>query len=387
MAFKLDLGAGDISPPEFIPMGNAHGSKIYPLDAFLDGSCDVIRASHVLEHFPSGQVAAVLAEWVRALKPGGVLRIAVPDFAKVAAGYLEGAAQPTEGWLMGGQTEPDDFHRSMFDADKLRRLLSDAGLVLLRSWESEIDDCAAYPMSLNMEGSKPFVSELKVSGAMSVPRLGFMDNFFCGMEAALACQVKFRKHGGAFWGQSLTNVFERILDEDDADLILAMDYDSIFTPKHLATLIQLMMLHPEIDALAPIQSSRHLKSSLFTVRGEDGNEPVIKREDLAADTFRVHTAHFGLTLIRTAALRRLPKPWFHSVPSPAGEWHDGDGHIDEDIQFWRKWEAEGLSLHIAPRVPIGHAELLVKWPDINLETFHQSMTDFQRTGVPEDVWK
>lgn len=383
---SLDLGAGDTSPAGFTPMGNAHGSPIYPLANVPDGRCEIIRASHCLEHFPHAKIAAVLAEWVRALKPGGVLRIAVPDFAKVAAGYLEGVPQPTEGWLMGGQTAPDDFHQSMFDADKLKRLMSDAGLVLLRPWQSEIEDCAAYPMSLNMEGSKPFVSELKVSGAMSVPRLGFMENMFCCLEAVLACHVKFRKHGGAFWGQSLTNVFERILEEDTADLILAVDYDSIFTPKQLATMIQLMMLHPEIDALAPIQSSRHLKSALFTVRGEDGNEPVVKRDDLAADTFRVHTAHFGMTLIRTEALRKLPKPWFHSVPSAAGEWHDGDGHIDEDIQFWRKWEEAGLSLHIANRVAIGHAELLVKWPDINLETFHQSMSDFQRSGLPDGLW-
>jgi hypothetical protein len=30
--------------------------------------------------------------------------------------------------------------------------------------------------------------------------------------------------------------------------------------------MQLMMLYPEIDALAPIQSSRHLSTTLFTVR-------------------------------------------------------------------------------------------------------------------------
>ena len=383
---RLDLGAGEVSPPGYLPLGRAHGTEIYPLP-YDDASVDEIRASHVLEHFPHTALAEVVAEWVRVLKPGGVLRVAVPDFAKVATGYLEGAAQPTEGWVMGGQTDDDDFHRSIFDESRLKRLLSDAGLVLLRPWMSGIDDCAGLPISLNLEGSKPYVSELRVSGAMSVPRLAFMDNMFCAMEAVLACSVKFRKHGGAFWGQSLTNVFERILEEDAPDLILAMDYDSIFTPKQLATLIHLMMLHPEIDALAPIQSSRHLKSALFTVRGEDGNEPVVKRDDLAADTFRVHTAHFGLTLIRTEALRKLPKPWFHSVPSSAGEWHDGDGHIDEDIHFWRKWEEAGLSLHIANRVPIGHAELLIKWPDINLETFHQSTSDFQKSGLPEGLWK
>lgn len=383
---KLDLGAGDVSPPGYTPLGRGHGSEIYPL-FHADGSVGEIRASHVLEHFPHGQVLEVLKDWVRALKPGGVLRIAVPDFAKVAAGYLEGDRQPTEGWVMGGQTDADDFHRALFDEAKLKRLLSDAGLVLLRPWTSGLEDCAAYPMSLNLEGSKPHVAELRVSGAMSVPRLGFMDNMFCAMEAVLALQVKFRKHGGAFWGQSLSNVFERILEEDTADLILTVDYDSVFSPKHLATLIQLMMLHPEIDALAPVQSSRHLKTTLFTVRGDEANEPLVSRADLAHDTFPVSTAHFGLTLIRTERLKALAKPWFHSTPSPAGDWRDGDGHVDEDINFWRKWEAAGFSLHLAPRVAIGHAELMVRWPDINLEVFHQSMTDWQTRGAPEGVWQ
>jgi len=385
-AIKLDLGAGDISPPGYIPLGHSHGTEIFPLP-YRDNSVDEIRASHVLEHFPHAQLPAVLADWVRVLKTGGVLRIAVPDFAKIAAGYLEGAVQPTEGYVMGGQSAPDDFHCSIFDVDKLKTLLHGAGLILLRPWSSGIGDCADYPISLNLEGSKPCVPELRVSGAMSVPRLGFMDNMFCAMEAVLALHIKFRKHGGAFWGQSLSNVFERILEEDQADLILTVDYDSIFTPKQLATLVQLMMLHPEIDALAPLQSSRHLETTLFTVRGEDGNEPVISRDDLAADTFKVHTAHFGLTLIRADKLRALPRPWFHSVPSPAGEWRDGDGHIDEDIQFWRKWEEAGNSLHIAPRVAIGHAELMCRWPDVNLETFYGSMTDFQNKGLPEGLWQ
>jgi hypothetical protein len=384
---KLDLGAGAISPPGFTPMGHAHGSEIFPL-AVADESVDEIRASHVLEHFPFAQVPAVIADWVRALKKGGKLKIAVPDFEKIAKSYASGEAAPHEGWLLGGQTDADDFHRSLFDRDKLRQLLAGAGLVLTKPWVSEIEDCAAYPISLNLEARKPHMGELRVSGAMSVPRLGFMDNFFCCMEACIACSVKLRKHGGAFWGQSLTKVFERILDEDNPDCILTIDYDSIFQPRHLAHLMQLMMLYPEIDALAPIQSSRHLTTTLFTVHGKDGeNEPAIPRTAFEGDTTPVATAHFGLTLIRTSALRKIAKPWFHSVPSPAGDWNEGDGHIDEDINFWRKWEAAGNTLHLANRVPIGHAELLVKWPDVNLQTFHQPMTDFQINGVPEGTWQ
>src|SRR6185312_1994995 len=247
MTVKLDLGAGKVSPEGFKPMGHDHGSEIFPLP-YADESVDEIRASHCLEHFPHGQLEAVIKDWVRALKKGGRLRIAVPDFKTIAENYLSGQDHPHEHFLMGSQIDRNDFHKSIFDRDRLRHLFAAAGLVIVRPWVSEIDDCAAYPISLNLEGYKPFMPEIKVSGAMSVPRLGFMDNMFCAMEAVIPCQVKFRKHGGAFWGQSLTKVFERILTEDDADAILTVDYDSIFLPKHLAHLMQLMMLHPEVDA-------------------------------------------------------------------------------------------------------------------------------------------
>jgi SAM-dependent methyltransferase len=381
---RLDLGAGKISPPGFAPVGRDHGTEIFPLP-YGDGTVDTIRASHVLEHFPHGQVEAVIKDWVRALKKGGKLKIAVPDFKKIAEGYLAGEQAPHEWHLLGGQTDSNDFHHAMFDREKLRQLLAGAGLVLTRPWVSEIDDCAAYPISLNLEARKPHVDELKVSGAMSVPRLGFMDNLFCCIEAVIPCQVKLRKHGGVFWGQSLTKVFERIIEEDDPDCILTVDYDSIFLPKHLAHLMQLMMLYPHIDALAPIQSSRHLPTTLFTVHGTEGdNAPAIPRTQFEGDTTKVATAHFGLTLIRTAALKRIKKPWFHSSPSPANDW--GEGHVDEDIAFWRKWEEAGNTLHLANRVCIGHAELMVRWPDVNLQVHYQSMTDFQQKGVPEEVW-
>ena len=45
---RLDLGAGSVSPPGFIPLGRDHGSEIWPLP-YADESVDEIRASHVLE--------------------------------------------------------------------------------------------------------------------------------------------------------------------------------------------------------------------------------------------------------------------------------------------------------------------------------------------------
>jgi hypothetical protein len=382
---KLDLGAGQVLRPDFIPMGRDHGTEIYPL-AYADESVDEIVASHVLEHFPYRALGAIVADWARCLKKGGKLRIAVPDFALIAQNYLEGKQQPHESFILGGQQDGNDYHKAMFDRDRLRGLLAGAGLVLIGSWKSEIADCAAYPISLNLEARKPHASQLTVSGCMSTPRLGFMDNFFSCFEACVPCNVKLRKHGGAFWGQSMTKVFERTIEQDNPDLILTIDYDTVMTAGHLSRMIQTMMLYPEIDALAPIQSSRHHTTTLFTVAGDDGkNVDGLPRTALDADTTPVKTAHFGLTLLRTAALKKMAKPWFHAIPSPAGDW--GEGHVDDDIQFWRQWEAAGNSLHLANRVAIGHMELLVKWPDINLTTFHQPVTDYQINGVPEECWK
>ena len=308
------------------------------------------------------------------------------DFELIAKNYLEGVQQPSESFILGGQQDANDYHKSMFDRDRLRKLLADAGLVLIVPWKSEIADCAAYPISLNLEARKPHFPSLTVSGCMSTPRLGFMDNFFSCFEACVPCNVKLRKHGGAFWGQSMTKVFERTIAEDNPDLILAIDYDTVMTAGHLSRMIQTMMLFPEIDALAPIQSSRHHTTTLFTVALGDGeNASGIPRTALDGDTTPISTAHFGLTLLRTSALKKMPKPWFYAVPSPAGDW--GEGHVDDDIQFWRQWEAAGNSLHLANRVAIGHMELLVKWPDINLSTFHQPVTDYQTNGVPDECWK
>lgn len=381
---KLDLGAGEISPDGFTPLGRAHGSEIFPLP-YADGTVAEIRASHCLEHYPFRQVQAVVTEWARALKPGGKLRIAVPDFAEVATRYLDGEPQPTEAFIVGGQADENDYHRAVFDRDRLREVMAGAGLVMLRPWTSELADCAAYPISLNIEGIKPFVGEIKVSAAMSVPRLGFMDNFGCCIDALLPLGIKLRRQGGAFWGQALTNCLERILEEDAPDAILTLDYDTVFTKGNVAHLMQLMMVHPEADAIAALQSSRHLPTALFTKKGDDGKPLGRLDTDLMSDDLmRISTAHFGLTLIRADKLRDLPKPWFHAAPDPDGGWHDG--HIDDDINFWVQWEKVGNSLYLANRVPIGHIEVMARWPGKDLQAVFQPVREFNENGPPAGIW-
>jgi len=140
-----------------------------------DNSVSLIYACHVLEHFGRYTYKAVLKEWFRVLKPGGILRLAVPDFAACAAIYYEnGLADGLSGLIgliIGGQRNEHDFHKMIFDEDFLRRDLIEIGFREVRQWDwratehAGIDDYSqAYlphmhkedgrQMSLNLEAVK-----------------------------------------------------------------------------------------------------------------------------------------------------------------------------------------------------------------------------------------
>ena len=57
---------------------------------FEDDSVDLIYASHVLEYFDINEAKEMIREWKRVLKPGGELRVAVPDFEAMSTLYHNG---------------------------------------------------------------------------------------------------------------------------------------------------------------------------------------------------------------------------------------------------------------------------------------------------------
>lgn len=382
---RLNIGAGEHKLPGYINIDRKSGHEAFPLE-YPAESCREIRASHILEHFPHGLIGAILFDWVGKLRPGGVLKVAVPDFKVIAEQYLLGARLPAEGYIMGGQVDSDDFHYSLFDEECLIEALRSAGLIGISRWSDDAGDCSGLPVSLNLIGIKPGGPALgKVCAVMSVPRLGFMDNMFCAVRILPAFGINMAKTTGAFWGQCLTRSIEEAISSG-AEWILTLDYDSVFTHEHVELLLSLAQRYPEADAIAPLQAHRSQATPLMTIKGEDGRPiPRVMADTFAPELTRVSTAHFGLTMIRVASLLKMPRPWFVGVPDSDGRWEDG--RLDDDIYFWKQWEAAGLSLYQANRVAIGHLELMIRWPGHDFHPVHQHPSEFFQQGSPEGVWR
>lgn len=151
---RLNLGAGKRALPGYRNIDIKDGRQAYPLTEYQDGTVDEVRAVHLLEHFPASLCMDVLREWVRVLKPGGVLRISVPDLEKVARRYIDGLPDNTQALLMGGQRDEHDYHKSVWDCELLTEAMTAVGLEQIAPWDGDNGDCSTFPISLNLQGIK-----------------------------------------------------------------------------------------------------------------------------------------------------------------------------------------------------------------------------------------
>lgn len=156
---KLDIGGGYRSGVNgWITVDTSYECDLYwdlrEGIPFEDGTVDAVYSSHLFEHLTYSEGQGLLRECLRALKPGGMFSIAVPNARMYIEGYLGLRKIPPEyfGWKRAyhGTTAIDAVnyvaymdgeHKYMFDQENLVHVLQQAGFtdVHERDFDPETD--------------------------------------------------------------------------------------------------------------------------------------------------------------------------------------------------------------------------------------------------------
>jgi SAM-dependent methyltransferase len=161
---------------------------------FGDKTFDGVYHSHLLEHIDREDALAFLVECYRVLRPGGVIRVVVPDLEKWANAYAQSLSirsvdncieeheevvgsllvqlvqrgpttrkmqKPMVRWLervlLGDSAKVGWQHRWMYDRLTLKALLGKAGFEecqLVTAWESRIDGWKEFGLDTHADGSE-----------------------------------------------------------------------------------------------------------------------------------------------------------------------------------------------------------------------------------------
>ena len=170
---KLNLGCGDKILPGYVnvDVAESRGGErpdvlcdLHRLTPFEDDSIDEILSVHVVEHFWRWEVADVLREWTRVLKPGGLMILECPNLKSACEAFLADpqlhAGPGPEGqrtmWVFYGDPswrDPLMVHRWGYTPQSLAALMADVGLVNIRQEPAQFK--LREPRDMRMVAEKP----------------------------------------------------------------------------------------------------------------------------------------------------------------------------------------------------------------------------------------
>jgi SAM-dependent methyltransferase len=130
---------------------------------YPDAAFEAAFGSHVLEHLTPGEAESVLRELHRVLRPGGIVRIAVPDLDRVIAEYDPSAPDEFLFGMWQGRERSTSRHRHwwLYNERSLGDLLARTGFTDVRRHGfregrcPDVERIDSRPESLFMEGVRP----------------------------------------------------------------------------------------------------------------------------------------------------------------------------------------------------------------------------------------
>ncbi len=147
---KLHLGCGKRDfGPTWVHIDKADFPHVKYKDVtklpFETGTVDVIYACHLIAYFDREEIIPILKEWKRVLIPGGVLRLATPDFRAMAKMYLRENCSNLNQFLgpLYGKME-GIYHKTTYDLYSLIELLASVGFKDIRKYDRFKTDHARH---------------------------------------------------------------------------------------------------------------------------------------------------------------------------------------------------------------------------------------------------
>lgn len=172
-ALKLNLGCGDKILPGYVNVDVApsRGGRepdvlcdLHDLHPFGTATVDEILSVHVVEHFWRWEVVGVLREWLRVLKPGGLMVLECPNLRSACEQFLANpdafSGPGPEGqrtmWVFYGDPawrDPLMVHRWGYTPQSLAQVMSEAGLTQIRQEPAQFK--LREPRDMRLVGAKP----------------------------------------------------------------------------------------------------------------------------------------------------------------------------------------------------------------------------------------
>lgn len=162
---RLLRRAGRLSDERWTTYRDGTFARMHYLDLthplpYPDGAFEAVFGSHVLEHLTPREADAALRELRRVLRPGGIIRIAVPDLDHEVGRYDPAHPDEFVDGLLQGRKRSRSRHRHwwLYNEQSLRALLERTGFTDVRRAAyregrcPDVERIDSRPGSLFMEG-------------------------------------------------------------------------------------------------------------------------------------------------------------------------------------------------------------------------------------------